>query len=88
VPVLPGFKLLYNQKQLAKIPATFRVSLPPAMIEAFEACRTAEEEKKDGLEAWLRTGRKLLEAGAPGIHIFTMSQKDPVLDLLKILFKR
>ncbi|MDD8031817.1 MAG: methylenetetrahydrofolate reductase [Acidobacteriota bacterium] len=88
VPVLPGFKLLYNQKQLAKIPATFGVSLPPAMVEAFEACRTAEEEKKTGLKFGLELAEKMLEVGAPGIHIFTMSQKDPVIDLLKILFKR
>lgn len=88
VPVLPGFKLLYNQKQLAKIPSTFGVSLPPAMVEAFEACRTPEEEKKTGLKFGLDLAENLLESGAPGIHIFTMSQKDPVLDLLKILFKR
>jgi len=88
VPVLPGFKLLYNQKQLAKIPSTFGVSLPPAMVEAFEACRTPEEEKKTGLKFGLELTEKLLESGAPGIHIFTMSQKDPVLDLLKIWFKR
>jgi len=88
VPVLPGFKLLYNQKQLTKIPATFGVSLPPAMIEAFEVCRTPEEEKKTGLKFGLDLAENLLESGAPGIHIFTMSQKDPVLDLLKILFKR
>ncbi|HRD02837.1 MAG TPA: methylenetetrahydrofolate reductase [Candidatus Saccharicenans sp.] len=88
VPVMPGFKLLYNQKQLTRIPATFGVSLPPAMVEAFEVCRTAEEEKKTGLKFGLELAEKLLEGGAPGIHVFTMSQKDPVLDLLKILFKR
>jgi len=85
---MPGFKLLYNQKQLTRIPATFGVSLPPAMVEAFEVCRTAEEEKKTGLKFGLELAEKLLEGGAPGIHVFTMSQKDPVLDLLKILFKR
>jgi len=88
VPVLPGFKLLYNQRQLTKIPATFGVSLPSALMEAFEVCRTPEEEKKTGLKFGLDLAENLLESGAPGIHIFTMSQKDPVLDLLKILFKR
>jgi len=77
VPVLPGFKLLYNQKQLTKIPATFGVSLPPAMIEAFEACRTAEEEKKDGLEAWLRTGRKTARGRRSGDSYFYHESEGP-----------
>ncbi|MDD8020612.1 MAG: methylenetetrahydrofolate reductase [Acidobacteriota bacterium] len=87
VPVLPGFKLLYNQKQLFKIPAAFGVCLPQKVINAFLSCRTVEEEKKVGLKFGLELAEKLLESGAPGIHVFTMSQKDPVIDLLRILFK-
>jgi methylenetetrahydrofolate reductase (NADPH) len=88
VPVLPGFKVLYNQKQLFKIPGCFHVDIPEKIVRVLTSCRTVEQEKQTGLKFGLELAEKLLESGAPGIHIFTMSQKDPVLDLLRILFKR
>ena len=83
IPVVPGIKPVTRLKSLKKIPGTFHIDVPQSLVRALDQARTPEEEAKAGTEYMARLVRDLLEAGAPGIHIFTMGSGKNTQHLLE-----
>jgi|MTBAKSStandDraft_1061840.scaffolds.fasta_scaffold30304_2 methylenetetrahydrofolate reductase (NADPH) len=72
IPVIPGIKPVTRLQSLKKIPGTFHIDIPQPLVTSLEEARTPAEEAKAGTGYMARLINDLLEAGAPGIHIFTM----------------
>ncbi len=74
LPVLPGIKPLFKASSLDLIPRTFFIDLPQPLVRALREARSPEEEKTAGIAWTAKLCRDLLDAGAPGLHFFTMGR--------------
>lgn len=83
VPILPGLKLLDNERQLATIPRHFHVTIPEELADEIAAApaHAAEIGRRWGL----RQARELIDRGAPCVHFYVMADARPVLDLIREL---
>lgn len=86
VPVLPGVKPLFKASSIDMIPKTFFMDLPQPLVTALREARSLEEEKAVGIEWTARLCRDLLDAGAPGLHFFTMGRGAGTRWILDALF--
>lgn len=85
-PVLPGIKPLFKASSLDMIPRTFFVDLPRGLVGALREARSPEEERAAGIAWTVRLCRELLDAGAPGLHFFTMGRGAGTRWILDALF--
>ena len=82
-PILPGLKPFASKRQLTVLPQTFAVDLPQALVERVEACKDNEDVKKVGEEWAIMQGEKLLNAGFPILHFYTMTRTQQVENICK-----
>ncbi len=73
-PVMPGLKPLFKASSLELIPRTFFVDLPQALITSLQEAKSPEEERLAGIAWTVKVCEDLLNAGAPGLHFFTMGR--------------
>jgi methylenetetrahydrofolate reductase (NADPH) len=85
-PVLPGVKPIFKAASLEMIPRTFFVDLPQPLVRALQEARSPEEEKSAGIAWTTRLCGELLDAGAPGLHFFTMGRGAGTRWILDALF--
>lgn len=85
IPVIPGIRPLTISKQIESIPSMFGVSVPDALKKAMADASTKEAEFEAGTEFVAGLCRKLIEKGAPGIHLFTMGKGKSAKALLERL---
>ncbi len=86
VPILPGIKPVTNAKQLSLIPQTFHVEIPRALTIAILDAPTQTQAFDGGIRYLADLCYRLIDGGAPGIHLFTMGQGRSARALLEILF--
>ncbi len=86
VPIVPGIKPVVSLKSLKSIPKRFFVDIPQELVELMKDARSSKEEWKNGIKYMSKLTEKLLNYGAPGIHIFTMGHGKSTYDLLKLTF--
>ena len=71
VPIIPGIKILANQKQVVSIPRTFHCEIPAALAD--EVMSADEAFAPDiGIEWATRQTQDLLEKGVPSVHFYVM----------------
>lgn len=83
-PIIPGILPIFSLASIERI-----VSLCGAAIPADYLARLRAAHERGGVEAVKRLGvayageqaRGLLEAGAPGVHLYTLNRADACLDL-------
>ncbi|GAB4178953.1 MAG: methylenetetrahydrofolate reductase [NAD(P)H] [Calditrichia bacterium] len=83
LPVIPGIKPISSLQQITSIPRNFYVSIPADLTKKLMECRTDAQVKKVGIAHTIELIQKLLDFGVPGIHVFTMSNPEPVVEVLK-----
>ncbi len=71
VPIIPGVKILANQRQVVSIPRTFHCEVPAALAEEVMAA-PEEDASKIGVEWATQQTRELLEGGVPSVHFYVM----------------
>lgn len=81
--VLPGLKPFATKTQLTVLPQTFAVDLPQQLVEKVMACKDNDDVKKVGVEWAIMQGEKLLKAGFPVLHFYTMTRTQQVEDIVK-----
>lgn len=85
-PVLPGIKPILKASSLDMIPRTFFVDLPPRLVSTLREAKSPQEEKAAGIGWTVQLCRDLLDAGAPGLHFFTMGRGAGTRWILDALF--
>ena len=85
VPILPGLKPFATKTQLTVLPQTFAVDLPQELVDRVSRCKYNDEVKQVGVEWAIEMGEKLLKAGFPVLHFYTMTKTEQVQQIVKAL---
>ena len=84
VPVIPGIMPITNVASVARMAHMSGASIPAellARLEAADESGGAAEVRKVGVWAATELSQQLLDAGAPGLHFYTMNRSGATLDI-------
>lgn len=82
MPIIPGILPVTNVKQLSRMAELNGTPIPPAIMSAFEKVESDPDRVRAlGVEIATDLCLKLLEAGAPGLHFFTMNTSKATLEI-------
>ena len=84
VPVLPGTRILRSQTQARKMMSKFRVRVPDAMLARLPEVESPDSLER-GVELFLEMTERLRAHGAPGIHLFVISDTSGACDALRAI---
>jgi methylenetetrahydrofolate reductase (NADPH) len=74
LPIIPGILPVTNVKQLNRMAELSGVPIPAHISESFSKIEdNADDVRKLGVEIATKLCQDLLEAGAPGLHFYTMN---------------
>jgi len=86
LPVIPGILPVTNVKQLVRMSELSGTPIPDAMRKRFEAIESDADAVRDlGVEIATELCQKLLAAGAPGLHFYTMNTSTATSQIYKNL---
>lgn len=83
-PIIPGILPIVSLKVIKRILALCGAAIPPAYLTQLEAANQrggAAAVQELGISFARRQARELLDAGAPGIHLYTLNRADVILEL-------
>lgn len=83
VPIIPGIKPVVSKNSVFNIPKNFFVSIPHKFVELMDEAKSKEEEFNIGISFTIELVEKLIDYGAPGIHIFTMGRGEESCEVIK-----
>jgi len=74
LPIIPGILPVTNVKQLNRMAELSGVPIPSEISSAFAKVESNPDDvRKVGVELATKLCQELLEAGAPGLHFYTMN---------------
>ena len=73
-PVLPGIMPVTNKSQTLRMAAMSGAAFPEWLAQRLEAFEDPEDIRRVGVEAATELGQALLDAGAPGLHFYTLNR--------------
>jgi methylenetetrahydrofolate reductase (NADPH) len=81
-PVVPGVMPVTNVRQLERMAAMSGTEVPLSLASALHAVADRPEEvRRIGVEHATELCRELLDAGAPGLHFYTMNRAAATLEV-------
>ncbi len=81
-PVVPGIMPITNVRQLERMAAMSGTEVPLSLAERLHTvAERPEEVRRIGVEHATQLCRDLLDAGAPGLHFFTMNRAAATLEV-------
>jgi len=81
-PVVPGVMPITNVRQLERMAAMSGTEVPLALAARLHAVADRPDEvRRIGIEHATQLCRDLLDAGAPGLHFYTMNRAAPTLEV-------
>jgi methylenetetrahydrofolate reductase (NADPH) len=84
LPIIPGVLPVTNVKQLNRMSELSGVPIPAAIAEAFEkVAEKPDDVRKLGVDIATELSQKLLDAGAPGIHFYTMNTSSATREIFE-----
>jgi methylenetetrahydrofolate reductase (NADPH) len=84
VPILPGTRLLKTRAQALKMATKFKVKIPNATLNALPETDPGNSYEA-GLELFTQLADKLQALGAPGIHLYVISDTEGASSALRRL---
>ena len=89
IPILPGTRLLRTREQAERVMKKFRVAVPAALLERIPTkeatLRDPEGSENRSVELLLELTEGFRRAGAPGLHLFVISDGDGAAKVLREL---
>ena len=82
IPIVPGIIPLTDPRRLRKLESLTGVPVPRPLLDHLESTADPQERYQRGLTAGSELVQGVLEAGAPGLHVYTFNSAGPALDLL------
>lgn len=84
LPIIPGVLPVTNVKQLNRMSELSGTPIPSAISEAFAKVEgNSDSVHKLGVEIATELSQKLLDAGAPGIHFYTMNTSSATSEIFE-----
>ena len=73
-PVLPGIMPVTNKSQILRMAAMSGAAFPEWLAQRLEAFEDPDDIRRVGVQAATELGQALLDAGAPGLHFYTLNR--------------
>lgn len=74
VPILPGLMPITDLAQIRRFMDMCGASIPGPLLSRLERAQSPEEVLEIGVEHTTRQAQELIEAGVPGIHLYTLNK--------------
>lgn len=85
LPIVPGFVPATNPRRLARLAELSGVQAPRELLHSLETARDDAERHRIGVAHTAGLAARVLDAGAPGLHLFTFNRHVEALDVLDAL---
>ncbi|MBC3185530.1 methylenetetrahydrofolate reductase [Corynebacterium sp. zg-331] len=85
LPIVPGIMPLHDLNRLRTMEKLAGIAVPERIERIFSQATSPERLVRDTLGATVDLIGGVLEAGAPGIHLYTFNRPRPTLDILEYL---
>ncbi len=85
IPIVAGILPPTDPKRVRRMQELTGVQAPSWLLDPLEATSSAEEAHEVGTTIGRRIAREVLDAGSPGVHVYTFNQAAPALALVKDL---
>nr|WP_242496433.1 methylenetetrahydrofolate reductase [Xylanimonas protaetiae] len=82
IPILAGLLPTTEPRRLRRVEELTGVVAPRHLLEALEALPDPEAQHAYGIARSVELAQAVLDAGAPGLHVYTFNKHRPALDLL------
>jgi methylenetetrahydrofolate reductase (NADPH) len=82
IPILAGLLPTTEPRRLRRVEELTGVAAPTDLLTALDALEDAEAQHEHGIARSIELARAVLDAGAPGLHVYTFNKHRPALDLL------
>lgn len=82
-PILPGLMPISNARNVIRMAELSGAAIPAELLQRLEAAESDAAARAIGMEYSIDLGRKLLAAGAPGLHIFSLNHHAAALELAR-----
>lgn len=83
IPILAGILPMTDPNRLRRVEDLLGVTPPPALVRELDAISSPYLRHSRGIDASVELAREVLDAGAPGLHIYTFNKHEAALDLLE-----
>lgn len=80
MPILPGLMPINNLKHVVRMAEMSGAEVPLELLSALEDADDSEA-RKIGMDFVVSLGERLLEVGAPGLHLFSLNQGQAAAEL-------
>jgi len=84
-PVVPGIMPVTNTSQVQRMATLSGAAFPTWLAERLEAAASPEDVRHVGVEAATRLCAELLDAGAPGLHFYTLNRSTATREIYAAL---
>ena len=87
VPILPGVMPIYSVKMMDMLAEICGASIPESLRRNLDAIPEGNREAlvRYGIDFAVGQCRELLQAGVPGIHIYSMDRSDSAVPIVQAL---
>lgn len=82
MPIVPGVMPISNVARVIRMAAMSGAKVPADLLSQLENA-TDEEARVIGMDYSIKLSRQLIEAGAPGLHIFTLNLAKAALEVAR-----
>jgi methylenetetrahydrofolate reductase (NADPH) len=82
IPIIPGVMPLTSLRRLQRLSVLTGVEPAPELLDALGRADGEAEARRIGVRATVDLARATLDAGAPGIHLYTFNEHAAALDVL------
>lgn len=72
-PIVPGIMPITNVRQVQRMAEMSGAEVPAWLVSRLEMCSTPEQVRRVGIDTASTLCADLLEAGAPGLHLYTLN---------------
>jgi methylenetetrahydrofolate reductase (NADPH) len=83
IPILAGLIPTTEPRRLRRVEELTGVVPPAHLLEALDALADPEAQHAYGTAHGVEVAQRVLDAGAPGLHVYTFNKYRPALDLLE-----
>lgn len=82
IPIIPGVMPLTSLRRLQRLGSLTGVEPDPELVRALGNADDDGQRRRIGVQATVDLARGALDAGAPGIHLYTFNEHGAALDVL------
>lgn len=82
MPIVPGVMPISNGARIIRMAEMSGAKVPAELLAKLQSAND-DEARTIGMEFSIRLGRELIEAGAPGLHIFTLNLSKAAIEVAR-----